>query len=152
MTNDHRPRRAEDVSRTMRAIRSTGNRAEVSLRKALHRLGYRYRLYAKSLPGKPDLVFPRARVAVFIDGDFWHGREYIEGGMEALQQRIKSPNKSYWIPKIQRNTERDSRVTAELEAMGWEVVRIWESEAKQDLSAAVDRVRRAVDARRTSGA
>jgi DNA mismatch endonuclease (patch repair protein) len=136
----------------MRAIRSTGNHAEVSLRKALHGHGYRYRLYARSLPGKPDFVFARERVAVFVDGDFWHGREYREGGIEALQQRIKSPNKSYWIPKIQRNAERDSRVTAELEALGWEVVRIWESDVKRDLAAAVARVRRAVDARRTGGA
>ena len=132
----------------MGAIRSTGNRTETALRKALHGMGLRYRKYVPGLPGRPDIVFPNGKVAVFVDGDYWHGRIVREQGAGALYARLKTPNRPYWLAKIQRNTERDDRVTAALEEEGWKVLRLWESDVKKDVPAAASRVAQVVYARR----
>lgn len=88
------------------------------------------------LPGRPDLVFPGPKVAVFSDGDFWHGRNW-----EARREKLsKGNNPDYWIAKIQRNMERDRENTWRLEEMGWAVLRVWESEIHKDLPAVVKRV------------
>ncbi len=98
---------------------------ELMLRKALSAKGLRYRLRS-TLPGKPDVTFPRAKVAVFADGDFWHGKD--------LEQRIsklkRGHNAPYWVAKIGRNVERDRRINEQLTAMGWQVLRFWESEIR----------------------
>jgi DNA mismatch endonuclease Vsr len=93
------------ASRVVRANRRTGGRAEQLLRKTLWRLGYRYRTHLRALPGSPDLVFSSARVCVFCDGDFWHGRRWPELRLK-LARRAKP---SYWISKIARNVEREHR-------------------------------------------
>lgn len=131
----YRPKEADEVQRNMSAIRSTGNATEVALRKALHARGYRYRLYSTELPGKPDFVFVAERIAVFVDGDYWHGRLLREKGEAAMKRRMKTPNRDYWIDKFRRNIARDDRVTLELMDLGWLVVRLWESEVKADLNA-----------------
>ena len=99
-------------------------------------MGLRYRLYAKELPGKPDIVFRRKRLAVFVDGDFWHGRDW-----EARRRKLATGhNADYWLAKIRYNRERDRRNTQQLEAAGWRVMRLWETDVKrapQEAAAAV---------------
>ena len=107
----------------MRGNRSKHTKPEILLRKALWARGLRYRLHAKDLPGKPDIVFRRAWVVVFCDGDFWHGRDWE-------QRRAKladGANPDYWINKIASNRERAVHQSQELEAAGWLVLRFWES-------------------------
>lgn len=104
--------------------KKSGTRCELALRRALWRLGCRYRLGGQSLPGAPDLVFPGARVVVFCDGDFWHGRNW-----EQRRARLAAgTNAHYWVAKIERNIRRDQEVTERLEGAGWSVLRFWESE------------------------
>lgn len=117
----------------MGAIRSTDNRTEAALRRALHAMGLRFRKYKKGLPGKPDIVFPRERVAIFVDGDYWHGRRLITEGVGALTAHFTAEQQPYWIAKLQRNVERDQTVTTALEAEGWSVLRYWESDVKKDV-------------------
>lgn len=116
------PQRSEMMSR----IRSKNTKPEVALRKALWHFGYRYRCHDKRLPGSPDLVFPKFKLALFVDGDFWHGYKWHE-----KREKIKR-NATFWIPKIERNMQRDRAVNAALQAMGWQVVRIWEHELKKN--------------------
>jgi DNA mismatch endonuclease, patch repair protein len=98
---------------------------ELLLRKALTRRGVRgYRVDVTSLPGRPDIVFPRARVVIFCDGDFWHGRN-----LEARVARLSSGhNAPYWVAKISGNVARDRRRDAELQSSGWTVLRFWETD------------------------
>ncbi|MGW4792649.1 very short patch repair endonuclease [Nonomuraea sp. NPDC004297] len=124
----------EGRSRNMRANRRSNTKPEVALRSALHALGYRYRKDLRlDLPGgvrvRPDIVFTARKVAVFVDGCFWH--VCPEHG------RQPTTNEWYWTPKLRRNMERDQAANAALEAAGWRVVRLWEHEP---LSAAVDAV------------
>jgi len=133
------PKGEDEIRRNMSAIRSTGNETEERLRRILHRRGLRYRVQRRDLPGRPDFVFPSARVAVFVDGDYWHGRILIEGGATALAERIRK-NHEYWLPKIHRTVERDASNTAALTKLGWKVIRFWESDIKPDLEAAADHV------------
>jgi DNA mismatch endonuclease (patch repair protein) len=112
---------ASDTKRRNKA-RSTG--AELALRRQLWSLGLRYRLHAKDLPGKPDIVFRRQRLVVFVDGDFWHGRYW-----EVRQRKLAAGhNAGYWIAKISYNRERDRKNTEQLEAAGWRVIRLWETD------------------------
>lgn len=132
----------------MSAIRSNETRTEVALRKALHARGLRYRKNSAGLVGKPDIIFPSARVAVFVDGDYWHGRRLREDGIEALRRYYSASQQPYWIAKMQRNVARDDFVTAELRGKGWLVLRYWESNVKKDLERAADRITRVVQKRR----
>lgn len=128
----------EGRSRNMRANRRSDTKPELALRKALHALGYRYRKDLRlDLPDgvrvRPDIVFTARRVAVFVDGCFWH--VCPEHGREP------TTNEWYWTPKLRRNMERDQAANTALEAAGWHVVRLWEHEP---LPAAVQAVVRAV--------
>ena len=127
--------------RASRAARASSKKAatqpEVLLRRALTALGLRYRLTSSTrLTGKPDVVFPGARVVVFVDGDFWHGRDLEE----RLKKLARGHNAPYWMEKIRSNVARDVRVTAALEADGWTVVRLWESDVRADAAAAANAV------------
>lgn len=133
----------------MGAIRSTGNRTELAFRRALFAEGLRYRLHSRTLPGKPDIVFSAARVVVFVDGDYWHGRAVRENGPEYLTSYFRPSQRSYWVGKILRNVARDDAVTRELTDRGWKVLRYWESELKRNLKTAVEDV---VSAVRRNGA
>lgn len=126
-------RSAASRSETMRRVRSRDTSCELLLRSELHRRGWRYSL-RKKLPGSPDIVLVAARVAVFVDGCFWHGcPEHC---------RRPSSNTAYWHRKINRNMERDDRVNAELKAAGWRVVRLWEHEVRQSPARCAARVER----------
>lgn len=121
------------TSGMMSAVRGRENKAEVSLRKALWRLGYRYRLQSNSLTGRPDIVLPKHRAVIFVDGDFWHGRALREGGEAQLRQLVRGDRFDWWRDKFARNIMRDDRVTAELRADGWAVLRVWESDINTNL-------------------
>jgi DNA mismatch endonuclease (patch repair protein) len=132
---------ASDVARASSRKRDT--RCELVLRRALWSCGLRYRLHCGHLPGCPDVVFLGARVVVFCDGDFWHGRN-----LEARLRRLKrGHNASYWVAKVRRNSERDRENTAALETEGWKVVRLWESDILKSPETQVAIVRSALEAR-----
>lgn len=114
-----RERRSEIMSH----IRSSDTQPELTVRRFLHRSGFRFRLHRKQLPGKPDIVLPRHGMAIFVHGCFWHGHECKDG------HRPKS-NSEYWTRKLDRNLERDARVQDELRQMGWKPVVIWSCEAR----------------------
>jgi DNA mismatch endonuclease (patch repair protein) len=116
----------ERRSQNMRRIKSKDMKPELTVRRLAYALGYRYRLHRKDLPGKPDLVFGPKKKIIFVHGCFWHGHE-LEGCLDA--RRPKS-NTGYWYPKLTRNKERDAEHIVALEALGWEVLTIWECETK----------------------
>lgn len=113
--------------KNMQAIRSKDTRIEIKLRKALWRRGYRYRKNYSSLPGKPDIVFVKQKVAIFCDSEFWHGFDW-----DNRKGKIKS-NRDYWIKKIERNIERDKYINQQLESQGWKVMRFWGKEIEKNL-------------------
>lgn len=121
----------------MRAVRARGNQADVALGRELHRRGLRFRRYL-GIPGKPDIVFPRPHVAVFVDGDFWHGRLLIERGPDALEASLKTDRREWWVAKITATVVRDRRVDAKLADEGWTVTRLWEREILANVSQAAD--------------
>lgn len=132
----------EQISRNMRSNKSKDTKPEIMLRKELWRRGLRYRKNYKYLSGKPDIVFLGAKIAVFVDGRMWHGYDW-----EHQKDDFKS-NRDYWIPKIENNRERDFAVTQELIELGWLVLRFWDFEIKQELSACADKIEMAYKNRR----
>lgn len=119
----------------MAAVRNKNTDLELAVRRALWREGMRYRVNYP-LPGKPDIVFPSKRVVVFCDGCFWHGCP--EHGEIPVQ------NREFWLRKINANKERDARVTAMLNSMGWTVLRYWGCEIRDNLDGVVNHIRKYV--------
>lgn len=113
-------------SKNMSKIRDRDTKAEILFRKALWAKGYRYRVNSKKLIGKPDIVLNKYKTVIFIDGEFWHGHNWDE-----KKDKIKS-NRGFWIPKIERNMQRDNEVNKALETMGYTVFRFWTQELKKD--------------------
>lgn len=113
---------------------------ELLLRRSLWRRGLRYRVDVADLPGRPDLVFHAARLVVFCDGDFWHGRD-LPARLARLRRGHNAP---YWVAKIETNVARDRRNDATLAADGWLVLRVWESEIRADVDAVAARVEAAL--------
>lgn len=118
----------------MQGNRSSGTKPERLLARELWRRGYRYRKNVRGVPGSPDICFKSRKVAVFVDGEFWHGRNWIQS-----RQRIKS-NQDFWYAKIERNMARDRRVDNKLKMMGWKVLRFWETDIRKHLMLCADRV------------
>jgi DNA mismatch endonuclease, patch repair protein len=114
-------------SKNMAAIKSTGTKAEVTLAKALWHLGYRYRKNNKAIFGKPDLTFKKHKIAIFIDSEFFHGKDW-----ETEKHRIKS-NQEFWYKKIERNMERDKEVNQHLLENGWTILRFWSKDIRTSL-------------------
>ncbi len=124
---------SEFASHTKSRNKKENTRAELMLRKCTWHIGLRYRTHVKNLPGKPDMVFTRAKVVVFCDGDFWHGRDW-----DKLKKNLaRRKNPGYWIPKIKYNIDRDKQQTQNLKQMGWHVIRIWETDILNNLEAVV---------------
>lgn len=117
--------------RIMSAIKSTGTRPEIILRKKLWHSNMRYRVNYKNLPGKPDIVFTKQKVAIFCDGDFWHGHNWAVRGLPSLEDEL-SGYSEFWKNKILKNIERDDRNNKLLNSMGWTVIRLWESDIVRD--------------------
>jgi DNA (cytosine-5)-methyltransferase 1 len=136
------------TSEIMRRVRSTSTPAEVRLRLALWHRGLRYRIAPSHLPGKPDIVLPSRRVAVFVDGDYWHGNQWQRRGLASLEQQFsasKPETRAYWLRKIRRNMQRDADVASKLLSAGWLVLRFWESDVDQHLNRCVECVMEAVE-------
>jgi DNA mismatch endonuclease (patch repair protein) len=110
-------------SENMRAIKGRDTRPEIAVRKLLFSMGYRYRLHAARMPGKPDLVFPARKKVIFVHGCFWHGHDCRRGNWPRS-------NQEYWIPKISRNIARDRKNESALAEMGWTVSIVWECELR----------------------
>ena len=106
----------------MSKIRSANTKPELTVRRIAHRLGYRFRLHRRDLPGSPDLVFPSRRAAIFVHGCYWHGHGCKRGGRGAKS------NTGYWGPKLERTKARDEAAVQALEAAGWSVLTLWECE------------------------
>lgn len=109
-------------------------KAETMLAKRLWHLGYRYRLNHRKLPGSPDIAITTRKVAIFVDGEFWHGENW-----EERKQRLKS-NRSYWIEKIEENIARDKRNNDALAGLGWSVIRFWEKEVLKDPDGCIEKI------------
>jgi DNA (cytosine-5)-methyltransferase 1 len=130
----------------MRKVHGRDTTPELALRRALWARGLRYRINATDLPGKPDIVIPSARLAVFVDGDFWHGNQFRKRKLAALEEQFpETATKSYWLTKIRRNMTRDATHTSALLAQGWRVLRFWESQLRADLEGYVAMVARVVE-------
>jgi DNA mismatch endonuclease, patch repair protein len=106
-------------SEVMARIRAKDTKPEWAVRRAIHTMGFRFRLHDHRLPGRPDIVLPRRRLIVQVKGCFWHGHSCLKG-------RVPGTNRHYWLPKIERNRARDVRNDRKLRAMGWRVRTVWE--------------------------
>ena len=126
---------SESASYCKKQTSSKDTTPERLLRTALFRAGLRFRKNAKTIPGKPDVVFVRARVAVFIDGDFWHGKNWRKRRLRLS----KGSNRGYWLTKIQANARRDRQVSRTLTKAGWVVLRFWESDIRTSFTDAICR-------------
>ncbi len=114
----------EERSRVMAAVKGKNTKPELRVRRALHGLGYRFRLQRKDLPGKPDIVLPRYKLCVFVHGCFWHQHPGCK------RATIPDANREFWLEKFAKNRRRDEIVRRELEALGWRVRVIWECATK----------------------
>ena len=121
-------------SYNMSRIKGKNTEPEKLVRKFLFANGFRYRLNVKTLPGKPDIVLPKYKTVIFIDGDYWHGHQWAE-----RKKKVKT-NREFWIAKIERNMQRDREVNAAYLQVGYTVFRFWESEIKKDLQLCLDKV------------
>jgi len=118
----------------MSKIKSNDTKIEIIFRKTLWNLGYRYRKNYKKLPGKPDIVFVSKKIAIFIDGEFWHGYNW-----KNKKKKIKS-NREYWITKIEKNIKRDKENNKKLKKLGWSVLRYWEHDIKTNMETCIEEV------------
>lgn len=116
----------EKRSQVMRRVRGKDTGPELKIRRLLWRLGYRYRLHRRSLPGSPDIVLPGRKTAIFVHGCFWHGHGCARGSRQPKQ------NAAYWTAKIARNRTRDQEVERKLVDQGWRAVTVWECEIKNE--------------------
>lgn len=131
----------EQRHKAMSRIRGRDTSIEVLLRKALWKQGLRYRISYKKAPGHPDIAMPKYKLAIFCDGEFFHGYQW-----ESLQEKIRTgDNADYWLPKIQRNMERDAQVNRQLEEMGWTVLRFWGKEIQKDTSGCIEKILEAIE-------
>ena len=115
----------EQRRRCMSQVKSKNTKPEMLVRSYLHAKGFRFRLHKKDLPGKPDIVLPRYKTAIFVNGCFWHGHEGCS------YAALPSTNKEFWETKISQNRERDERTYEKLHSMGWNVIVIWQCQLKQ---------------------
>lgn len=116
----------------MSKIRGKNSKPELLLRKALWAKHIRFRIHRKDLPGNPDLVIDKYQLAIFVDGDFWHGYEW--------KARKPKTNQHFWIPKIERNMQRDQFANQQLTEMGYTVMRFWEHQIRKNLQACINQV------------
>lgn len=111
-------------SQIMSAVKNKNTKPEVAVRKLLHALGYRFRLHKKELPGKPDIVLPRFKKVIFVNGCFWHGHE------GCCRAKLPKTRTEFWREKMKANKERDEKCTLELRSLGYGVLIVWECEIK----------------------
>jgi len=133
---------SEQRKKCMQSNKSTGTKPELALAKAMWALGLRYRKNSGSIFGKPDFSFKKYKVAVFVDGEFWHGKDWEQRKVE-----IKG-NREFWIAKIERNIRRDMEVTGRLKAEGWTVLRFWSNDVVKNAGCHAEKVKEIIQARR----
>lgn len=121
-------------SRQMSKIRAKNTKVETAFRKGLYAQGIRFRNHSKDIPGNPDVAIKKYQLAIFIDGEFWHGCNWA-----IKKDKIKT-NRDFWVPKIERNIQRDGQVNDQLKALGFTVFRFWEFEIKQNLQKCVGEI------------
>ncbi|MGA2646650.1 MAG: very short patch repair endonuclease [Candidatus Sulfotelmatobacter sp.] len=117
----------ETRSRVMSRVRSENTSPELEVRRFLHRAGFRFRLHRRDLPGKPDIVFPTLKKAIFIHGCFWHQHRYCRSG------HMPKSRLEYWEPKLKANCARDETARRELRKLGWKSITIWECRIERDV-------------------
>lgn len=123
----------------MSSIRAKNTKPETKLRKALWAIGLRYRMHDRKLPGSPDLVLKKYKLVIFVDGEFWHGKDW-----ETRKLKIKS-NPAFWIKKIERNIQRDHEVNARLNRLGYTTMRFWSLEVEKHLGQCIRAILNFVD-------
>jgi DNA mismatch endonuclease (patch repair protein) len=123
-----------EISKRMANVSLKGGKSETALAKALWHQGIRYRKNYKKLPGSPDIAITKYKIAVFVDGEFWHGEDW-----ENRKRKLKS-NREYWIEKIEENISRDERNDNLLREMGWTPMHFWEKQIKKDLEGCVNKI------------
>ncbi len=123
-----------EISLRMSKVHLKGGKTETLLAKALWKKGYRYRKNYKKIPGSPDIAITSKKMAIFVDGEFWHGYDWIR-----RKEKLKS-NKEYWIAKIEENMVRDKRNDKLLKEMGWKVIHFWENEIKKNLMSCLAKI------------
>ncbi len=119
----------------MAHVRGRDTRPELLLRRALHARGLRYRVHPRDVPGRPDLVNRRRMLAIFVDGDFWHGNpnQWRRRGFDSMEAQFPEEKRDRWVRKLRRNIQRDHEVNALLITGGWRVFRVWESDVRKDV-------------------
>lgn len=122
----------------MSRVKNKDTDIEKIVRSELHKRGYRFRKHVRKLPGTPDIVFPKAKLAVFIDGDFWHGYRF-----PTWEHKVTD----FWKNKIHKNRERDQKNFRKLRKMGWKVIRLWKHDVKNDLSGCISRITESISER-----
>lgn len=125
-------------SENMRKIRSKGMKPEITIRKLVHSLGYRYRLHKSDLPGKPDLVFSRLKKIIFVNGCFWHQHQ------DSKCHIVRKPksNLDFWLPKLERTRKRDEENLLKLSQLGWQSMVIWECEISRNYELLIKRIKK----------
>lgn len=129
-------------SEQMARIKSKNTSFEMLLRRELWRRGLRYRANDKAVFGKPDVVFKGKKIAVFVDSEFWHGKDYPNG------RNIPKENNDYWVKKIERNIARDKEVNRTLKKEGWKVIRIWSKDLKKELPKHAEKIYKIVNSKK----
>ena len=132
-------RSKEHTQHNMRAVKASGSKIEQKLGKALWNANLRYRKQYSKLPGKPDFVLPQYRIVIFCDSHFWHGYNWEQ------RKHDHKNNRQFWHEKIERNIERDKDVNESLIELGWNVIRFWEYEIRQDVDKCVERESQAIN-------
>lgn len=130
----------EQRHKNMSHIRSKNTSIEVMLCKELRKRGYGYRKNYKELPGKPDIVLTKYKIAIFCDGEFFHGKDWSN----QRERILKGSNPEFWISKIERNMERDEEINKELLHLGWTVLRFWGNDIKTDIASCIDEIETAI--------
>lgn len=121
----------------MSRIRSKNTSVEILLRKKLSEHAFKFKTYCKDVPGNPDVAFPDKKMAIFVDGEFWHGKDF---------EKRKRTYSKYWRNKIAKNIQRDKKVNKELKKMGWKVLRIWGRDLKKNPNKHTERIKKLVSA------
>ena len=139
MSSNQRDKLATNTrSRNMASIRSTNTKPELALRSRLFKKGYRFRIHKRDLPGKPDIVFPKHRLAIFVHGCFWHLHDDCRDG------HIPKSREEYWRPKLEKNVQRDTQHNLSLKELGWEVVIVWECEIRKRIDEVIQSIERSL--------
>ncbi|EMT2597589.1 very short patch repair endonuclease [Neisseria gonorrhoeae] len=131
----------EQRKKCMQSNKSTGTKPELVLAKAMWDLGLRYRKNSGSIFGKPDFSFKKYKVAVFVDGEFWHGKDWEQ------KKAVIKGNREFWIAKIERNIQRDIEVTGRLKAEGWTVLRFWSNDVVKNTTCCAEKVKEIIQTR-----